>query len=255
MISKFARRKKSILKEYAGIRGKQTTWWRELPRLVTPDDLEVGDVVFCGKDYTDKPASLIQNLTDGPYVHCGIYIGSAQVIHVGRKGTECTGLDEFQMRYSYLAFARFPGMTLYTKRAVVRYAKLCFRMDVRYNWIGALLLPITEYFYMKFRFAIPAGLFIPLPIKKPFITRGRLFCSEFLVQCYKACGCISKQDPFSISHYFSPTLLAEEHSFELVGYMALRGLSAVEKDDPFLEGCSYALEKAIERQGIYLGNL
>lgn len=219
-------------------------WMGPPPKLLSANDLEVGDVVFCGSANTDKATSLIQNLTDGSYVHCGIYIGNNKIIDIATSGARCVTVNNFIHEYSYLAISRCPGMNHHRKRAIVRYAKLCVNKLVKYNWLGAAVLPINEYLYITSQYRMAFGKkFRPPRLSKKYFTKNRMFCSEFVVQCFKACGYIMKDDPYSISQKCSPTWLAEENTFSLIGYMSVSGLKCVDKNDPFLGGCGYILSK------------
>jgi hypothetical protein len=74
--------------------------------------------------------------------------------------------------------------------------------------------------------------------------KGLFFCSEFIVQCFRACGYIPREHPMYASHIWSPIALAEENRFTLVGYQTSAGLRAVSRVDPFLGGCHYVLRRS-----------
>ncbi len=243
IIYPYVRKKKDNLKQRIDVRGEMV-WRAPKPEVLKESDLLVGDVLFCGSAKTNKATKLIQNMTDGSYVHCGIYIGGGRVAEITTKGAKCPGFREFHDNYSYIAVARCPGINPFRQRAIVRYAGLCVKQKVKYNWIGAVLLPFSEYFYIKSQYQMAFSKnYKPLKASKKTLTRHRMFCSEFVVQCFKACGYIEKNDPYSISHKCSPTWLAEENTFGLIGYMSSIGLTGVDDQDPFLGGCAYVLGK------------
>lgn len=243
LIYPYVRKKKDSLKRHIDVRGGMV-WIGPPPSILAQKDLEVGDVLFCGSAEDGKATTLIQNLTDGSYVHCGVYIGEGMVADITRVGAREISFQSFYKDYSYLAVARCPGINQTRQRAIVRYAKLCVKKVVKYNWIGAALLPLNEYFYIKAQYSILFNQrYSPPRYSKKFITKYRMFCSEFIVQCYKASGYLMKRDPYTIPHKCSPTWLAESNIFELVGYMSSSGLTGVDDRDPFLGGCSYVLGK------------
>ncbi len=243
LIYPYVRRKKDLLKRRIDARSEML-WMGGNPKILKQCNLLVGDVLFCGSAKKDKATTLIQNMTDGSYVHCGIYIGKGQVSDITTTGAREVNLKEFYENYSYLAVARCPGINPLRQRAITRYAKLCIKKSVKYNWLGAALLPFSEYFYIKAQYRLVFGKKYKKPkASKKYLNKYRMFCSEFVVQCYKACGYIMKQDPYSISHKCSPTWLAEQNIFELIGYMSLEGLLGVDDNDPFLGGCSHVLGK------------
>lgn len=238
----YVRKKKDYLKRVVEARG-QGIWMGPPPRIILPDELIVGDIVFCGSTKIDKRSSLIQNLTDGPYVHCGIYVGNGKIAEISLSGAKKTDLDVFIERYSYLAIARLNDLEPSKQRAIRRYAEICRKNSVGYSWIGAILLPFTEYFYIKSQYRMQFGKkYKKIRSPKKLFDRNRMFCSEFIVQCYKACGYIEKDDPYSVSHKCSPTWLAEDNNFQLAGYICSAGLSGVDNTDPFISGCSYILK-------------
>ena len=184
----YIRKKKDDLKRRIDVRGK-VLWMGPKPEIIKESDLVIGDVLFCGSAKSDKATTLIQNMTDGSYVHCGIYIGNGRVADVATTGAREVYLEEFKGNYSYLAAARCPGINPYRQRAIVRYAKICIKESVKYNWLGAALLPFSEYFYIKSQYRMVFGKKYKLPrVSKKLLTRYRMFCSEFVVQCFKACG-------------------------------------------------------------------
>ncbi|MCA2018918.1 hypothetical protein LDJ79_22585 [Vibrio tritonius] len=243
IIYPYVRKKKDNLKRRIDARGEML-WMGPEPEVLTKFDLLIDDVLFCGSANTEKATTLIQNMTDGSYVHCGIYIGNGKVADIATSGARDIDIGEFLDNYSYIAVARCPGINPLRQRAVVRYAKLCVKHSVKYNWVGAALLPFSEYFYIKSQYRMAFGKKYKLPkASKKSLNRYRMFCSEFVVQCFKACGYINKNDPYAISHKCSPSWLAEQNTFELIGYMSSTGLNGVDDQDPFLGGCSYILRK------------
>ncbi|ALO42756.1 C40 family peptidase [Pseudoalteromonas phenolica] len=243
IIYPYIKRKKDSLKRRVDIRGDKI-WMGPKPKPIDQSDLVIGDVLFCGSAESDKATTLIQNMTDGAYVHCGVYIGNGIVADIATSGARKIKFESFYENYSYLAIGRCPGISPPRQRAIIRYANLCIKNSVKYNWIGAILLPFYEYSYVKSQYRIALGKKYKEPTTyKKRLTKSRLFCSEFVVQCFKSCGYIMKSDPYSISHVCSPTWLAEENTFQLIGYMSSNGLLNVDDSDPFLGGCSYVLEK------------
>ena len=201
-------------------------------------------VITLSSAKSNKATELIQNLTDGTYVHCGIHVGDGQVVDIVRSGVRLTLLDRFLDDYNYCAVSRCPGMNVYRERAILRYAMLCVKKGVKYNYYDAALLPLREYRYIKSQYRIAFGKkYRPVRASVKWMPRNRMFCSEFVVQCFKASGYIEKDDKYSVSHMCSPNWLAEEKTFELVGYMSKLGLHAVDKKDPFLGSCGYILGK------------
>jgi hypothetical protein len=223
-------------------------WMGPLPRLLDKQELEPGDVLFCAprlqrRKYARWISRLIQTSTDGVYTHCGVYLGFGRVADSNASGVRIVTLEEFEEHFRYLAVARCPGITSKRARAIRLYAHLCWSRGARYNFLGALLLPLREYYWLRHYYAYALrGARKPVSNFNKFRGKGLFFCSEFVVQCFKACGYIPQNDRSYQSHIWTPTGLAEENIFTLVGYRSTEGLQSVSKSDPFLGGCHYVLK-------------
>jgi hypothetical protein len=58
------------------------------PELLTEDDFIPGDVLFCGQTDAGKKTDLIQNTTDGVYVHGALYLGESGRGGKGRRNSQ-----------------------------------------------------------------------------------------------------------------------------------------------------------------------
>ncbi|WIE50669.1 hypothetical protein [Pseudomonas sp. GM17] len=61
------------------------------------------------------------------------------------------------------------------------------------------------------------------------------------MQCYIECGYISGEQRYYDARCWSPTGLAEDRFFELIGFMSAGELMAVHPDDPHLAGSAWVL--------------
>jgi hypothetical protein len=223
-------------------------WIGPPPVLVGDQELEPGDVLFCVPKQTRSKydrllSGLIQRASDGVYTHCGIYLGNTEVAHSIASGVRINSLREFEQSCRYTAVTRCPGMNERRARAIRFYARLCHRRNARYNFLGAMLLPFREYLWLQHCYrCIRREVYKVESRSKKIGGKGVLFCSEFVVQCFKACGYIPREHPMFKSHIWSPTGLAEENIFSLIGYRSSDGLQSVSKDDPFLGNCHYILK-------------
>jgi hypothetical protein len=246
MLRAFQKRKSRLKwlldKKFDGI------WIGSPPVLVGDQELEPGDVLFCvpkpGRSkYARWLRSLIQAASDGVYTHCGIYLGSEQVADSVTSGVRIISLDEFEQSFRYIAVTRCPGMNPKRARAIRLYARICHRRKARYNFFGAMLVPFREYYWLRHYYDCAFREFRkPESRSKKLGGKGVFFCSELVVQCFKACGYIPREHAIYKSHIWSPTALAEENIFTLVGYRSSEGLRAVSEGDPFLGGCHDVLK-------------
>jgi len=236
--------KRSTDRRYEGI------WLGSAPKLIKDHrGLRAGDVLFCSRGRKGWLAELIQNTTDGVYTHCGIYVGKGQVIHADRQGVQEISLEDFITDYAYIAVTRCPGTGKRRSRKILNFARDCANKRFRYNLIGAALVPLLEYLNIKKHYD-PHDFrkFLPPKSGLPKLLRKRFFCSQFVVQCYIECGYIDADDRYYQSRYWSPTGLAEENIFELIGFMSKGGLSAVDHGDPHLAGNAWVLADEGQRR-------
>ncbi len=219
------------------------------PKLLSEDDLLPGDVIFCGQSKKDKATELIQNTTDGVYVHCAIYVGDGKVVDAVRSGVREIELDSFLSEYSYLSVTRPPGANPKRSNMIVDFARECLEERFRYNLLGAAFVPIREYFNVKnfhnldFRKRLR-----PKKARLAWLPKKSYFCSEFVIECYVKCGYIGEDNSYFCSSYWSPTGLAEEAVFQLQGFMSTDGLEAVAPLDPYIGGCDWVLTPRGRRQ-------
>lgn len=251
-IYRFIRRKQDNLKRSTD-RRFEGLWMAPAPKLLDGQELLAGDVLFCGQAKRDKRTELIQSTTDGVYVHCGIYVGDGTVIDAVGAGVREISLEQFVSAYAYIAVTRSPGANQKRSKKIVQFARRCANAKLRYNFIGAALVPLREYLNIKNHYNITARKrLIRKRLRQSETARRRYFCSEFVVQCYIECGYIGKEQSYFRSECWSPTGLAEENLFELVGFMSIGGLGAVDPADPHIgghpwvltpEGQSYLIER------------
>lgn len=244
LIYGYVRKKKDSLKRRIDAR-YEGIWLGDTPEILTESDIQVGDVLFCGNAKTNKATELIKNMTDGTYVHCGIYVGNGNVADIVRSGARYISLNCFLNDYSYIAVARCSGIDSDRQNKIIMFAKSCIDQKIKYNYLGAFLLPISEYFYLKNMYGPVFGKkYRELKYSKKRLSTDKMFCSEFIVECFKSCGYIEQYDPYSISHKCSPMWLAEENMLGLIGYLVHHSLSDIDRNDPFLGGCGDILDRA-----------
>jgi len=223
------------------------------PELIDSTKLLSGDVLFCGQTDQDPLTQIIQNTTDGIYVHCGVYIGDNKVAHAVAGGVTEIPLEKFVTSYSYISVTRCPGANSKRSDLIVDFAQRCIASEFRYNFIGAALSPLREYLSIRRRYSLlwnkkPKMRAVSKWAKRP---KKRYFCSEFVVQCYIECGYIPQEEAYDDAGCWSPTGLAEESIFTLIGYMSPDGLEGVHPEDPYIYGSSWVLTPSGQAKLIY----
>ncbi len=244
------RLKTSTDRRYQGI------WMGPPPSIVNVENLRDGDVLFCGGALKDKVTDLIQNSTDGPYTHCGVYFGGGEVVDVVTSGIRKIELEKFISNYEYVTVTRCPGLDtseeqLYIERIdnLKKFALSCINAKVKYDWENAALSPLREFKNIKFHYRVG----ISDKRESNHQEQDKYFCSQFVLACFKATGWIDEESSYFEPKSWTPTGLAEENIFQFIGFMSDKGLKGVSKFDPFLAGNSWALtdegqEELKERQ-------
>ena len=217
-------------------------WIGPPPVSLSSSDLLAGDVVFCGQGNQRKLGDVIRTVTAGEYVHCALYIGNGYLVDVTNgAGCQRRALDEFLEGYAYLAVGRCPGNedNRMRRSALIRFARAACRGAVSgYSRGGATLVTFRELADVGCMRHFSA----PVRATSPKTKDSRaMFCSEFVLEACVAAGYIRHDDPCLAPDRRTPTGLAEENIFELVGYMSKLGLAGVSRRDPFLAGCGWVL--------------
>jgi hypothetical protein len=235
-IYSYAKYKKNQLKKLLDVRGP-TIPVSKFTTSINVSDLQPGDVIFCGDVRRGVKAEAIEGLTDGAYVHCGLYCGHGEIIDsVKGSGVRKTGLQDFLNNYSYLAIGRCPCEPKFISNAL-RYAEECIDRCVKYNLIDALLLPLREYQVFKAQL-LETSIYHPAPKRG---SHNRMFCSELVIQCFVKARYIEENHYIYTPHCCSPSWPAETTLFSLVGYMSQSRLKDVVEKDPFLGECEFIL--------------
>lgn len=206
------------------------------PKLLTVSELNPADVLFCACDDDKLTHGIISHGSSGDYVHVAIYIGDGKVVEAIKPGVTENTLTNVIARYPYVAICRCPGAEpnglpgLSDK--VLAFCKEHAEQQTPYNILGAIISPILELRELKRQSKWPSR----FPEKQR--KRGSMnsfFCSEFVIEAFKYGGYISEETMDSAN--YSPTALAEENDFWLIGYLGNPDMvEHIRKHDLFLTG-------------------
>ncbi|KMV28322.1 hypothetical protein AB733_24415 [Photobacterium swingsii] len=205
----------------------------DYPQIITCDKIKPGDVLFCYQDpksesfFNKKKTKLIQSKTKGIYVHCGIYLGNDLVADAAGKFVRTIKLNEFIDSYSYIVVSRCEYVKEDKITKMIAYAYNCVENKIEYDLGGAINLPKKRMEHRRFIWGNKP---------KPNIEKknDKMFCSEFVLNCFKASGYISKDDKTYVAHMWSPTDLAHDDLLSFQGYIAINGIESIHRDDIFL---------------------
>ncbi|WP_144244218.1 hypothetical protein [Nitrincola sp. A-D6] len=205
---------------------------KSYPQLVDKNILQPGDVLFCCQSPPNEikgkvKTKAIQKFTKGIYVHCGLYIGNDLVADSAGGAVRHIDIDEFIGSYTYIVISRCQYLNEDRIAEMVSYTYECKDKSIKYDLSGALALPKLRKEHRKY---IHGG------DKKPNYDKAseeRVFCSEFVLNCFKASGYIPWDHEFYVSHAFSPTDLAHDELLRFEGYLSKGGISSIHPDDSF----------------------
>ncbi len=202
------------------------------PTLLTEDDLQGADVLFCRGGQSHIPWRLISYGSSGPYVHVAIYLGIGEVAEATTEGVKQSWIGDLTERYEYIAVTRCPGVhgIPALRSDVINFCKKHIKEKRKYAYIGAFLSPIYELLEL----AIAKLTMRPPSFNWPRSKR-RTFCSQFVLDAFVEGGYIPK-DYYALGAR-SPTALAEENCFQLVGYLSqLKNIEPALRKDVFWTG-------------------
>lgn len=233
--------KRLTSKRYAG------GWMSTKPIICSENDLQIGDVLMCGSATKSKNSYLITNASDGVYVHCAIYVGDGMIVDMVVPKIRKISLYELSQDYSYLTVVRCFGINDERQKQILEFVECCLTKKIKYNYLGAVLSPLKEYQNFKYHYIQQKG----DTYHKRYETKeiSRLFCSEFIVECFKNADYVQKNSRIFKSNNWTPTGLAEDNSvFEFIGFLGLTVLRFVDKSDPYLAGNEWVLTDDGQRQ-------
>lgn len=208
---------------------------RSQPVFLTASDLAPADVLFCAVGEGELVQSMISYGSSGDYVHVAVYTGDGKVVEAIQDGVVEGVLDEVVARYPYVAVGRcfgakpdgVPGLS----EKVVEFCNRHADAKTPYNGMGAFKSPFLELRELRYqnRMSRPST---------PPARRGAkksLFCSELVIEAFTYGGYIP-EGAMNSSGY-SPSALAEDAIFGLVGYLGSTDIAEyIRTHDYFLTG-------------------
>ena len=202
--------KRLLDRRYRGVHVDQSP-----PILLNASQLNAADILFCRGGKKHVPWQVISYGSSGTYVHVAIYIGRDQVVESTTAGVTKSSLSDLVTRYKYVAVTRCPGAksNASVRASVVMFCRDHVSRKTKYDLVGATLSPIFELLdLMHQRFKQR-----PINFNWPR-NKTRTFCSQFALDAFVPSGYIP--ETYYAMGARSPTALAEEACFELIGYLS-----------------------------------
>ncbi len=194
------------------------------------NQLQDADILFCSGGKNEIPWQIIRYGSSGSYVHVAIYTGQGQVAESTTAGVIQSSLSELVNRYDYVAVTRCPGANSTVQSSVISFCQQQVSNKTKYSLAGAALSPIFELIDLAFQHVKTRTIGFNWPR-----NRSRTFCSQFALDAFVPSGYI--QENYYAMGARSPTALAEEACFELVGFLTKHtNLAPFLVDDVLLTG-------------------
>ena len=218
-------------RRYAGILMDQSQ-----PVFLSVSELTPADILFCAFDEKDLIHRIISHGSSGDYVHVAVYTGDEKVVEAIQQGVVADTLDNVVTRYPYVAVCRCPGAKPYglpdLSNKVLEFCELHVEIKTPYNALGAVKSPLLELKELRGQLNWNKRL-SSLPTR--IGPKRSFFCSEFVIEAFIYGGYIPEGEMNSSK--YSPTALAEEAVFELVGYLGSSDMAKhIRNHDYFLTG-------------------
>jgi hypothetical protein len=185
------------------------------PKMLRLSQLQVADVLFCRGGKKHIPWQVISYGSSGCYVHVAIYAGNNQVVESTMDGVVQSPLTDLVNRYQYIVVTRCPGTTDNRDRqsSIIAFCSKHVQNKTKYDVVGASLSPLFELFDLAYQRFMSRTIAFNWPRNKK-----RTFCSQFVLDAFVDCGYIPK-DYYALAAR-SPTALAEDATFELIGFLS-----------------------------------
>lgn len=208
---------------------------RPQPIFIAESELEPADVLFCAVGEGDLWRSLISYGSSGDYVHVAVYTGDGNIVEAIQDGVVENTLNQVVARYPYIAvgrcFGAMPDGVPELSKKVVEFCKRHADAKTPYNGVGAVKSPLLELRELRYQNQMKRT-------SPPTVHRGpknSLFCSELVIEAFIHGGYV--QEGRMDSAGYSPSALAEDKIFGLIGYLGSPDMAEhIRKHDYFLTG-------------------
>lgn len=210
--------------------GKVILTYRE-PQGVEPGqlsikDLKCGDILVWYFRNGDFISTAIQELSDSPFSHVGIYVGNDESVDAGPKGVRVAELE--LLTDGYVQVMRKKGLTLEERAKVVAAARKFEHYD--YATFDAVTLPLRRRAYWRIwnprrneRIDRANGAWLArlgtrlIALRKRHPLKKKIFCSQMIVEAYSTV--INYGREIVESGVFTPNDIAADYLFTNVGWL------------------------------------
>lgn len=198
--------------------------------------LQMGDVLVWYSSDPDWKTTAIQEFSQGPFSHVGIYVGEGSSVDSGPDGVACVSISKLIADFDYGWVFRRPDLTTQQRSDIAASALL--NLGRAYAWVDAIALPARRrafYADMTRRrqwnwMAILGRVLIAWRKSLPPSSK-KTFCSRMVIDAYVSIGHLPQEHSIACTH--TPFDLASETFFSPIGWLGKSGSPDWHPFDPY----------------------
>lgn len=189
---------------------------------IHPTGLQKGDVLVWYSSNADWKTKAIQECSQGPFSHVGIYIEDGNSVDAGPDGVSVVPVNNLIADFAYGWVLRRPGLTQQQQLDIAKAAEI--NVNRAYAWMDAITLPARRRaFYAdmtqthRYNWMAILGRCLIAFRKRWPPSPKKTFCSRMVIEAFAAIGYFPTEHSSACTH--TPFDLAAETFFEPVGWL------------------------------------
>ncbi|CAM8631691.1 Permuted papain-like amidase enzyme, YaeF/YiiX, C92 family [Comamonadaceae bacterium] len=198
--------------------------------------LQNGDVLIWYSSNVNRTTKAIQEFSQGPFSHVGIYVGDGFSVDAGPAGVSLVKINDLIANFDYGWVFRKPNMTSVQQSKVVAAARS--NINRAYAWMDAIALPLRRRAFYAYMTQKKRWNWITI-LGRTLITWRRFwppspkrtFCSRMVIEAYAVIGHFPPDHIFACTH--TPFDLAADTFFAPVGWLCNSAAPVWHPFDPY----------------------
>ena len=201
-----------------------------------PSKLQLGDVLVWYSSNADWKTKAIQEFSQGPFSHVGIYVGKGLSVDAGPAGVSLMAISDLMKNFAYGWVLRKPNLKPMQRSDIVKAAKN--NLDRGYAWMDAIALParrralysdMTKTHRWNWLAILGRGLIAWRRRSPP--SPNKTFCSRIVIEAFAAIAHLSPEHRIACA--YTPFDLAAETFFKPVGWLCKSAPPGWHPFDPY----------------------
>jgi len=189
---------------------------------VHPACLQEGDVLVWYSSDVDRKTAAIQEFSQGPFSHIGIYVGRGMSVDAGPVGVSEAPIENLTANFAYGWVFRKSSLTQHQRLQIVTKARS--NLGRAYAWVDAITLPARRRAFYADRTPMKRwnwmailgrGLIAWRKFRPP--SPEKTFCSRMVIEAFAAIDHFPPEHSIACTH--TPFDLAAETFFEPIGWL------------------------------------